>query len=461
MLTITRRLPSAILLICNGIFFGYVHYHNFAHASPLYMRYRIVIVCIMLLSNIRIFAQEQELKSLTKGNRFVYSYYAYQISGFPVNQYFDFQEDVVGDTMILGKKYAKVISTFNNSLRLERSDKNALYLWDSTEEHVVYRSNYEVGDTVRWHSFLFTPDLFRIVTKRSRDTSRSVGSYSSINTDDALNPRFPFPGIPQFSFGINSDALGLIFIHYASSPYIRPSATWSNNVSLKGGLINGKVFGDTTLKRPFVGLNDTTLVSNQTIEIPLLVRDMNLRYGASFTVSFDSTLIKYINTSGVTNSRINNFGQVELYLASYSQSQPKDSVVWMKFQALNIGDTVSTVAITIPYHKSAELGGRFQTRPGNIKLLSKITVSTVFDWSNCVVYPNPATDKVSFVLSSEVPNVLVLRILNISGIELLQSSEKVIGLARKELDISQLPHGIYFLEVFLGNKRYLGRFIKM
>ncbi len=424
------------------------------------MRYRLFILSVFLFSITNIFCQEQPLKSLTKGNRFVYHFSAWNASGFPLEQYFDFYEEVVGDTIIQGKKYAKVFSTFNNSVRIERSDSNTVFLWNGTQEDIAHSSNYKTGDTVRWQSYLFTPNLFRVVSTTSSYSTAYLGEYLFINTEDAFHPRYPYPGIPRFYFSLSKKNLGILEIYYASSSSIRLSAAWTKRTYLEGATINGMVYGDTaTAPLPYAGLPDTSIAASQIIEIPLNTKNMG-RFG--WTVSYDTTLINVLGVNGaiISDRSVGTLGM------SFDSGIAKDSIVWIKIQAKNTSDTTSQINITPTYfnHSASAQGWRMQAKAGKLNLLRRVTGIITSDpqlaLSDIIPHPNPASEELIFSVASSGKNSIYIKIINYLGTVFLENSGITEGIERIELNIASLPRGIYFLEVFIGNKRYFGRFIK-
>lgn len=424
------------------------------------MRNRLFILCAFLFSTSNIFCQEQPLKSLIKGNRFVYRFSAWNASGFPLDQYFDFDEEVVGDTVIQGKKYARVYSTFDNSVRIERSDSSTVFLWNGTQENTAYTSNYKTGDTVRWLGYLFTPSLFRVVSTTASGSITNLGDYSFIDTDDAVYPRYPYPGIPRFYFSLSKKNLGLLEIGYASSSSIRISASWSKGTSLKGAIINGMVYGDTaTAPLPYAGLPDTSIAANQIIEIPLNTKNMG-RFG--WTISYDTTLIKVLGVNGALISG----GSTGKLGMSFDSGIPKDSIVWLKIQATNTSDTTSQINISPTYfnYPASVKGWRMQAKAGKLTLFRRVTGIITSDLqpalSDIEPHPNPTSEKLIFSVASPGKNSIHIKVINYLGVVFLENSGIAEGIENIELNIAHLSRGIYFLEVFIGSKRYWGRFIK-
>ncbi|MGD9492353.1 MAG: T9SS type A sorting domain-containing protein [Bacteroidales bacterium] len=72
-----------------------------------------------------------------------------------------------------------------------------------------------------------------------------------------------------------------------------------------------------------------------------------------------------------------------------------------------------------------------------------------------IVFPNPASEIVSFLLPETGP--CKIRVLNVSGVETVV--ENCISNGIITIDISTLPQGVYFIEAS-GNSKYKGKFVK-
>jgi hypothetical protein len=227
-----------------------------------------------------------------------------------------------------------------------------------------------------------------------------------------------------------------------------------------GATINGMVYGDTvTTPLPYAGLPDTSIVANQIIEIPINTKNMG-RFG--WTVSYDTTLIKVL---GVNGAVISGGSTGELGM-SFESGIPKDSIVWLKIQATNTSDTTSQIKISPTYfnYPASVKNWRMQAKAGKLTLLRRVTGIITSDiqpaFSYIEPHPNPASEKLIFSVASLGKNSIHIKVINYLGAVFLENSRIADGIEPIELNIVHLPRGIYFLEVFIGSKRYWGRFIK-
>lgn len=150
-----------------------------------------------------------------------------------------------------------------------------------------------------------------------------------------------------------------------------------------------------------------------------------------------------------------------LWKQSPFQETAMTNVSGNKFTATISGQTVGS---TISYGcKFAFAGGLAVTKyfsyevgddcSGTSTVLSTEELSS----SGVKVYPNPASD--NLIIRNETGQALkVNRILNISGIEQLLTSTRLSD--QLHIDISQLPSGIYFMEIEFGQQLVLHKVVK-
>ncbi len=87
-----------------------------------------------------------------------------------------------------------------------------------------------------------------------------------------------------------------------------------------------------------------------------------------------------------------------------------------------------------------------------------VTSTTAFGLPNTItLYPNPATNTLRLELTAEV--IQEIRVYDTSGRLLIERNQ--VGVPRKELDISSLPAGSYFLEIRTPNRVSRQSFIKL
>jgi len=93
--------------------------------------------------------------------------------------------------------------------------------------------------------------------------------------------------------------------------------------------------------------------------------------------------------------------------------------------------------------------------PDNFSSCSALTVNEVFNHNNITIYPNPATSTIT--VESKIKEVQSIKILDVLGREIyyLQTSNN-----KTEIDVSQLPSGIYILQVQSKNGVVSKKFVK-
>jgi hypothetical protein len=106
-------------------------------------------------------------------------------------------------------------------------------------------------------------------------------------------------------------------------------------------------------------------------------------------------------------------------------------------------------------------GGYFGTPRFNIKIDPNAppdATHEVGDAANVVLYPNPATDKVTIEFVRPVAGSVVATLLNTNGQQLL--SQEFDGITNKfELSTQSLPAGVYFVQLTTSNLVYTKKVI--
>jgi hypothetical protein len=93
-------------------------------------------------------------------------------------------------------------------------------------------------------------------------------------------------------------------------------------------------------------------------------------------------------------------------------------------------------------------GGWIPTQTFNIQIDEDATVGTSDQQLDQTlrVFPNPASDRLNVAFGQAVEGPVALRLLNLQGQMLAQQAFNSVS-GNLELDISQLPGGIYFLNI--------------
>ena len=106
---------------------------------------------------------------------------------------------------------------------------------------------------------------------------------------------------------------------------------------------------------------------------------------------------------------------------------------------------------------------------GNLAVLNGISYSIRLDWllsmqnntfnNNIKIYPNPSTD----IIHIEIPDIgnkaVNIMVINTLGKVVLSRNTKTAGSYSYLLNVSDLPKGIYFVSINIGNNKYLKKII--
>ena len=67
------------------------------------------------------------------------------------------------------------------------------------------------------------------------------------------------------------------------------------------------------------------------------------------------------------------------------------------------------------------------------------------------MYPNPTKNTLNVNWTSATDDNTVLRLINMSGVNVYSQSVSGKGMIQKQIDMSSLPSGVYYLQVISGN----------
>ncbi len=216
----------------------------------------VVLVIGVVVPNRFLYSQVQSSKSLTVGNKFIYVRVVGQESK-------GFYEQVTRDTIVNEHRYAVVFSSFDNSTRLERSDEHAIYILDGTgKEHVALwlttklRAGEPLGGLAMYG--IGAEGASYIITtvyppRKTFDTTFAFGAVLRATTPPASSSSVSL----NMFYSINYASMFGLLDWQAGAP--GTSAKNRNAVGLIGAIVNGKVYGDTTilptLPKPVVSSN--------------------------------------------------------------------------------------------------------------------------------------------------------------------------------------------------------------
>lgn len=243
------------------------------------------------------------LRDLRVGNKFFYDYSYKGGSLFTrppiIRTSF---EEVIGDTLLQGKRYAKIFNSANSSFRFERSSDTAIYIWNGTGETMSYNWMAQVSDEVYTSVFgnYSTLRVFQV---------QKVGSVASITGDTVRSQSMALyiPFAPLYSHIRMQKGLGVISasISYSGTA---PSQAFSYSVSQRGAIIGGKVLGDTssfivTLRLPSL----TRGIEGDTVIVPIYLDGYAPNIGiagwAYCDMRFDPNVLRLLNPPFISTTQ--------------------------------------------------------------------------------------------------------------------------------------------------------------
>ncbi len=281
------------------------------------IRYLAITICLAVHIFSNLHAQsgstKPPMKSLTIGNRWVYHIYHYEFFSNMTRTY-RILEEVVGDTIIENKRYARVVSNNqtlidNNTIRYEHSNDTAVYVWDKDKGEQLYCSwnldSLKFLQAIPWS--IFTSLGYSGPAGKYGDF---FTSYETIvnKTDSSL---FIENATESLYFGFNQRRKigyqrqrGLLSIAQSAS-YRTYRGNYNKNAELIGSIINGVSTGDTSVYPHFLlYTRDTTIIFHKsqttaTIAIPLEWEGTQsprllTSYSASARFLYDSTIFEEV-----------------------------------------------------------------------------------------------------------------------------------------------------------------------
>ncbi len=249
------------------------------------------------------------MKSLVVGNRWVYRLYDYVFSS-SQQRTFRVYEIVVGDTIVQGNRYTKVLSTFDNNIRYERATDSSIYVWSATNGEELFQA---------WTNDSVPALQSRPWTMFQASSLKATG----LNGGDIMN---------RFENTFVKTDTSLFIGHTSSSPFFGSSIyralgferqrgltriiednnyrSFRNNTrktgELIGSFVNGIAIGDTDLNPTFLLYSqDTTIIFDpaqirKKIAFPLLwnntfpERLFYNTYTATANIIYDTTFFEDI-----------------------------------------------------------------------------------------------------------------------------------------------------------------------
>jgi len=419
----------------------------------------------------------QVFRDLTVGNKFVYEYTS--LTGIQIAGRSCLFEEVVGDTVLNGKRYAIIYSSDNRSLRYERSDTNALYIIENGVERIGHRFNLLERsstaaniaiDSVYWTPFggtsvgvpLFSMMPIRKVEKRviENDTVTYVERLpTSMNVSWVY--RKPF-GV----FSVNNSLAG----------YRTPSQSESSSLILKGAVIKGNLIGDTNLRRFLLSFGTITGKVGETIRLPMTIKGIGLegryRLRLNLQIQFDSVKLSYQGAAPVSfQNGVTTLAQRFVW----EDDSYKDTTVYFDFKVL--GAKMGEKLILKPTYVT---GDHFEVfRIGSIRTGTYTIHNNVYNngvievvqgttsvqdhyFPEAIIFPQPVGNVLSVEYAAHYGDKKFIRLYSMLGNVVYEREEYVSsGKQRIEIDVHHLPQGTYFLRIQQGQNMVLKKFIKL
>lgn len=266
--------------------------------------------------------------------------------------------------------------------------------------------------------------------------------YDTLGTSWWSNPyTFATMGIPQFKFHLAfEDATGA------------KDTVWLILDSLATGGYD-TIFGEIPVSIPTgvfqvyieIGMNDTSKVS----AVPTSYTSGGFQILAQ---NYVYPLILYWDTSLIYNNNLP-FTIDCAYLDNDWFFFNNDGTLMYLFNMMN------TDSVELPkfYYGSQEQFPMNFTMSSNLSTYCSVSIKEEHSKTGINLYPNPTSDKLLVELNDNINTVIELKLMDVRGTVLKQLS---IADNRTILDISDLPSGLYFIEMFNNSFSYREKLIK-
>ncbi len=284
--------------------------------------FMLLIATIVALSVSSAFVAAQSaikpMKDLSVGNRWVYGVTSID-SGSQLGNPFNhssssvFYEEVLKDSLFLGKRYSQIYSSFDNTLRWERADDKTLFIWSNSHEVASFSfdSVYINAATYMYPlGGLWCTDTKSLCSSnglRVSDSARTtilLSRPSVIGQSTFINDKLQYnryTGIISISEQTKQD---VYFYPRASvSQVLYLSRTTVKNITLQGCKLRDTLWGDTSIKVFTISLPLQTLIRPNTIQqIPLQltgIRSLQEVFTTppTITLTFNRNIVEAVDTS--------------------------------------------------------------------------------------------------------------------------------------------------------------------
>ncbi len=396
------------------------------------------------------------MKSLVVGNRWIYRTYQYYASN-GITDYANVVEFVAKDTTINRLRYGVIHSTYNNSVRYERSTDTAIFEWKNNQEILVQRWGIKTGDDIAFQQWLFFPTIgfSRSNTLGFSSRNQVITTIGTLRLEGYHEVTYPVAFGGNYSTSLKARYTKNLGIVEAS--LFHQNSNFRNTrrigATLIGSIIEGKAQGELDFSLVLSSAN-ITAKSNDTVKIPITISGMKQRatidtsaFAAS--LSFNASLLEPLDNTpkGSVQNGIRTIPVSLPYVAGSDSSQ-----IILFFRAAIGNDTITALTV-----KAEPIGIQYTTTLNNgsfrilgnnaggsqIKFFSKPTVL-----AQLAVSPNPASDILTYnVTLSNASSVHYFLINSLGKIATEATSFLCKGNNVMSIETKNLSSGLYLLVV--------------
>lgn len=423
------------------------------------------------------FLHSQVFRDLTVGNKFVYEYK--QTFGIRTITHNTLYEEIIGDTVIDGKKYAIIYSSGNRTNRFERSDDNAVYIVENGTERIGHRYNLPIRastianiaiDSVYWTPFGGVNSgspLFSMMPI-NRIEQRVIEGDTVLYAE-----RVP---THQNVFWIYKKPYGVFSVNIYPAVSRTPNQYETSKMELRGAVINGKVIGDTSINRFFLDLGNVKGKIGDIVRVPIMINNWGLhdksRLSLNVQIPFDSTKILY--TGSFSRSFRNGVNTVSCDITWQEFNSYKDTTLYLEFKILQgaVGDKIPLQPIQVVgshfsflFEEVVKFGNytihNNVYNNGSIEVIDGVTgVQDIA--ANVVIFPQPVSTTLHIAYPADYSDKALVQIYSSLGGIVYEHEEYISsGKRHAEVDVHSLPTGIYFLKIRCGKSVLVRQVIKL
>lgn len=367
-------------------------------------------------------------------------------------------ETVIGDTLVNGKRFGKVFSSFDNSIRFERSTDTAVYVWTSQNgEQLQYSWNFDSTKSVQWNQWTIFPKTIFVANVRTwLNTSISSAVYNENAVLFNYYSNSNYSGNNTVRMAVRYRKLVGLDSVFSNGDFSTIRGNYTNEAKLIGYIIDGKAKGDIAASATFqmtIGVSKLEARNNDTVCVPIFTTGINTRYLIDSTplpasLSYNASMLEPI--AGTQAGSVQN--GIRTVPFTFALTPGADTArATLLFRAAVGNDTITTLIPRIEpqsginYRTTAvngsvrvfgnQAGGeqqRFFSKAARVRLVA--------------VSPNPASDQLTISLVASEKTPMTISIVNVLGERLLRNEIMLeSGIHDVPMSVSGLPRGVYLL----------------